>query len=154
MAATLPNNCYGIWKGAKGRNQISVLRYLCKMPHKWLEFLEVFEIIVPRIWGVEPLSSEKCWCLCGLYSQVSIFCAWGPENWNRSCGLAGWWWVRVTGRGEGRQSQAPCVRGLQLFTGYGHGTLTDPFHCSDFRHSFTLFIQGSLLCERRLVYAV
>lgn len=47
-----------------------------------------------------------------------------------ACGLAGWWCVRMTGRGEGWQSQVPCVKGLQLFTGYSHRTLTDGSHCS------------------------
>lgn len=70
------------------------------------------------------LLSEKCWCLFGFYSQVSIFCASEPESWKR-CLWAG---TVVMGEGERWGATDPGIlcQGVAAL----HRTLTDYFHCS------------------------
>lgn len=73
------------------------------------------------------LSSEKRWCLCGLYSQVSVLSAWGPENWNR-CLWAG---RVVVGEGDWERSRAtvpgtPC-QGAAALQGMVTGPSLMPF---------------------------
>lgn len=54
MAATLPSNCYGNWKGAKGESDFFRKVFMLSVK-KLLEFLEGFEISVPRMWAITPL---------------------------------------------------------------------------------------------------
>lgn len=131
VAPTLPNNCYGIWKGAKGRNQISFVRLFTQSvttPHKWLEYLEGFEMSVPGIWAVEPfrhLSLKRAGVYLGFTLTQGYFVLEDLKAERDACGLAGWWWVRVvrvTGRGEGRQPQGLCARGCSS----SGGTVTGP----------------------------
>lgn len=102
---------------------IKVFLLSVKMPCKLLEFFASFWDQCAQNMGNGAsltLSSEKCCCLCGLYSQVSVFFVWGPENWNRYL----WAGTVVVGEGDGERWSVtvPLSRGCSSL----QGTVTGP----------------------------
>lgn len=100
-------------------------------------------------------SSEKCWCLYGLYFQMSI-CAWGPELWSR-CLWDGRLVVGEGDRGERQHSEVACVKGLQLFTGPSLIIFTVLLRNRGFQSSaqlFSLYSRPALLWEETCLHCV